>query len=175
MKYILLMMLMLGMSPIAIEAANPEFKQQIRAIVACSDGVDNDGDGLIDFDSDPDCTSWEDISESPDLIPNPQPIPEPNPVPEPIPNPRPEPQPQPKPIPQPEPNPDVNNDIPIDYISPEAIEYQIDVTPSESLPIKQADTYEDRAKLDTLFSFIMIGVLSIGLWIWDIFLNSIPK
>lgn len=175
MKYIVLIILILGMAPITIEAANPEFKQQIRAIVECNDGVDNDGDGLLDFASDPDCTSWEDISESPDLIPSPQPSPEPTPVPAPIPNPRPEPQPQPQPVPQPEPNPEIEIPIPIDYISSESIEYQLDITTPESLPAKQVDTYEDRTRLDTIFSFIMIGVLSIGLWIWDVFLNSIPK
>jgi len=34
----------------------------------CSDGVDNDGDGKIDFGSDPDCTSAEDDSEASNAV-----------------------------------------------------------------------------------------------------------
>jgi hypothetical protein len=33
---------------------------------ACSNGVDDDGDGKIDFPNDPDCSSYEDASELPD-------------------------------------------------------------------------------------------------------------
>src|SRR5262245_48781761 len=36
----------------------------------CSDGIDNDGDGLVDFPDDPGCTSIEDDSE--DSLPAPQ-------------------------------------------------------------------------------------------------------
>lgn len=36
----------------------------IGIVAACSDGVDNDGDGRVDFGDDPDCTSGSDTSEA---------------------------------------------------------------------------------------------------------------
>ncbi|HEX2196842.1 MAG TPA: hypothetical protein VHJ76_07940 [Actinomycetota bacterium] len=39
---------------------------------ACNDGVDNDGDGFVDYDEDPGCTSVEDDSETP--APHPDPV-----------------------------------------------------------------------------------------------------
>lgn len=38
----------------------------------CSDGVDNDGDGAIDFPADSDCSSKDDPKEGPDTIPVPE-------------------------------------------------------------------------------------------------------
>jgi hypothetical protein len=40
------------------------FTQQIYAITECNDGIDNDGDGGIDFATDDQCVSWEDVSET---------------------------------------------------------------------------------------------------------------
>lgn len=178
MKYwIIGIIMMVSIIPFYAEAVTPEFKQQIRAIVACNDGVDNDGDGLIDFASDPDCISWEDTNEFPELTPNP--IPEPVPTPEPNPIPSPQPQPVPRPLPQPIPQPQPDPDIIIppgrDVIGAEPIQYIIEANTPEIVPITQEDTYEDRVRLDNIFSLLMIGVLSFGLWIWDMFLNTIPK
>jgi hypothetical protein len=66
-----------------ISAAPSNFRQQIYEITECNDGIDNDGDGGIDFASDPQCLSWEDNSELIDETPPPDPEPEPpasNPV-----------------------------------------------------------------------------------------------
>ncbi len=161
MKYILIMILSIAIFPNINNAANTNFNQQIRAITQCNDSIDNDGDGLLDFASDPDCISWEDTNESTEITPSPQPEPKP----EPKPNPEIEPQPKPdtKPIPQ-------------DYIEPQPIQYTIENPSTQQSNIaKQPDSYEDRVRLDSIFSVIMIGVLSIGLWLWDFFLNSIPK
>ncbi len=46
-----------------VTAETTTFHQQIYPIVECNDGKDNDGDGLVDFSSDPDCTAWTDNSE----------------------------------------------------------------------------------------------------------------
>jgi hypothetical protein len=35
----------------------------------CSDGIDNDGDGFVDYPADPGCTSASDTTESPDPVP----------------------------------------------------------------------------------------------------------
>jgi len=32
-------------------------------VAACEDGLDNDGDGLVDYGQDPSCTSPEDTAE----------------------------------------------------------------------------------------------------------------
>lgn len=177
MKYLSIIIMMVSIIPFYVEAVTPEFQQQIRAIVACNDGIDNDGDGFIDFASDPDCISWEDINEFPELPPNPipEPVPTPEPTPIPTPQPQPAPLPLPRPIPQPQPEPEILIPPVSDVIGTESIQYIIESNTPEIVPIKQADTYEDRVRLDTIFSFIMIGVLSIGLWVWDVFLNTIPK
>ena len=47
-------------SPRSTEAIVPG---DAASVVACNDGVDNDGDGLVDFPDDPDCLSGADISE----------------------------------------------------------------------------------------------------------------
>lgn len=67
------------------------WRQEIYPITECNDGIDNDGDGAIDFGSDPDCTSWLDDSESPDPDPPEEPEPDPDPEPEPGPGPTPTP------------------------------------------------------------------------------------
>jgi hypothetical protein len=45
-------------------AKSSNFTQQIYAITECNDGIDNDGDGGIDFATDDQCVSWEDVSET---------------------------------------------------------------------------------------------------------------
>lgn len=198
MKYIVLVYIIaIGIGPIWANAANTDFKQQIRAITQCNDSIDNDGDGLLDFASDPDCISWEDNNESPEIQPIPQPEPQPNPQPQPEPKPKPNPESKPSPTPQPQPQPEEptpkpksnseiksipqpnipeqNKPLPNDYIDTNSIQYTIETPIQESNMMKQADIYEDRVRLDSIFSVIMIGVLSIGLWLWDFFLNSIPK
>jgi hypothetical protein len=164
MKYIMIMILSIAIFPNISNAANTNFNQQIRAITQCNDSIDNDGDGLLDFASDPDCISWEDTNESTEITPSPQPQPKPNPEPE-I-----------KPISQPS-TPEQNKPLPNDYIDTiNPIQYTIENPSTQQSNIaKQPDTYEDRARLDSIFSVIMIGVLSLGLWFWDFFLNTIPK
>lgn len=68
--------------------AESNFRQKIYPITECNDGIDNDGDGGIDFASDPECTSWQDDSEE-ELIDPPDPEPEPGPDSQPTVNPRP--------------------------------------------------------------------------------------
>ncbi len=46
-------------------AANPQFSLKIIYVPQCMDGRDNDGDGLIDYPADPDCTSPTDDNEGP--------------------------------------------------------------------------------------------------------------
>lgn len=169
MKYIgVVYIIIILIIPVFVKASETQLKQQIRAITQCNDSIDNDGDGLLDFASDPDCISWEDTSESPEINPAPQPQPNPQPEPKPIPNPEPKPSPTPQPQPQPKP-------ISRDYIDTNPIQYTIETSIQESNTMKQADTYEDRVRLDSIFSVIMMGVLSIGLWFRDIFLNTMPK
>jgi hypothetical protein len=45
-------------------SASSNFTQQIYEITECNDGIDNDGDGGIDFATDDQCVSWEDPSET---------------------------------------------------------------------------------------------------------------
>lgn len=52
-----------------VYATPSNFTQEIYPITECNDGIDNDGDGGIDFATDPQCTSWTDPSEFPDPIP----------------------------------------------------------------------------------------------------------
>jgi hypothetical protein len=167
MKYIVLVyIIMIGITPIWVNAASPEFRQQIRAITQCNDSIDNDGDLLLDFASDPDCVSWEDNNEFTEIQLNPQP--ETKPSPQPSPNPNPESKPSQNPQPE-----TLSTDY-IDIINP--IQYTIDNPSTQQSSIsKQADTYDDRARLDGIFSVIMIGLLSLGLWFWDFFLNNISK
>jgi len=47
----------------AIAAPGAEFRVEIISVFACSDGVDNDGDSLIDFPNDPGCASITDTDE----------------------------------------------------------------------------------------------------------------
>lgn len=61
-----------------ISAEVTDFKQVIYPITECNDGVDNDGNGFIDFQSDPNCSSWVDNLEAPDPVPS-LPVPEPQP------------------------------------------------------------------------------------------------
>jgi len=152
-------MMICVISPTVVTAISSEFRQQVRAITQCNDGIDNDGDGFVDFASDPDCVSWEDDNEFSELEITPQP--------KPIPQPTPQPEPELEPILQPQ---------PVDYIGVDSIQYVIDnpLTPPSNI-IQQADTYEDRTRLDSIFSLIMIGILSFGLWFLDFFLNTISK
>jgi len=155
MKYFILLVLSILICPYIINAANTDFKQQIRTITQCNDSVDNDGDGLIDFASDTDCISWEDNNESTEI----QPILL-----------------QPKPIPQLESSPKyIMPNIPIDnqpiaqdYIISESIQYIL----LEDNTFKQADTYENRVRLNNILSLIIIGGLSFIIWAWDFFLNT---
>ncbi len=127
MKYFILLVLSILICPYIINAANTDFKQQIRTITQCNDSVDNDGDGLIDFASDTDCISWEDNNESKEIQHTAQ-----------------------------------------DYIISESIQYII----LEGNTFKQADTYENRVRLDNILSLIIIGLLSCIVWAWDFFLNT---
>lgn len=47
-----------------IHGANSNFTQEIYEITECNDGIDNDGDGGIDFATDDQCVAWTDMSES---------------------------------------------------------------------------------------------------------------
>jgi streptogramin lyase len=47
-------------------AGNPEGWVALLSPTACNDGIDNDGDGKIDWPDDPECTSKADRSETPD-------------------------------------------------------------------------------------------------------------
>jgi hypothetical protein len=67
MKYIFVIIFIIFLYPNFLYSANTDFKQQIIGITQCNDGIDNDGDGLIDFASDPDCVSWEDNNEFSEL------------------------------------------------------------------------------------------------------------
>jgi len=51
-------------APPSALASVSKFQQQIYPIAECNDGIDNDGDGGIDFSSDPQCVSWGDNDES---------------------------------------------------------------------------------------------------------------
>lgn len=44
-------------------ATSSTFYQSIYALTECNDGIDNDNDGLVDYASDSDCTSFSDTSE----------------------------------------------------------------------------------------------------------------
>jgi hypothetical protein len=45
------------------------FQLVIRTIPACYNGIDDDGDGLVDYPSDPSCTGASDISEGLPFVP----------------------------------------------------------------------------------------------------------
>ena len=47
-----------------ISATGSNFRQTIYPITECNDGIDNDGDGGIDFATDAQCVSWIDRSET---------------------------------------------------------------------------------------------------------------
>lgn len=69
MKYILfLSSIVLLFFPISIFATSSNFRQEIYPITQCNDGIDNDGDGFVDFAFDPDCSSWIDDNEFPDPV-----------------------------------------------------------------------------------------------------------
>lgn len=68
MKYIFFVPILLLFFPISIFAAGSNFRQEIYPITQCNDGIDNDGDGFVDFAFDPDCTSWIDDNEFPDPV-----------------------------------------------------------------------------------------------------------
>jgi hypothetical protein len=60
--------------PLGVQAqANSNYRQEIHALTECNDGIDNDGNGTLDFGSDPNCSSWDDDTESPDVPPAPTP------------------------------------------------------------------------------------------------------
>lgn len=48
----------------AFASTSSEFRVEIISVFACADGVDNDGDSLIDFPDDPGCTSATDTDET---------------------------------------------------------------------------------------------------------------
>lgn len=54
-----------------ISSVTSNFTVTITPAPQCSDGIDNDGDGFIDYPDDPDCTSPMDDSEFPDPPPPP--------------------------------------------------------------------------------------------------------
>jgi hypothetical protein len=85
-KKFLLFTISFALFLVTISAAPPNFRQRIYEITECNDGIDNDGDGGIDFASDPQCLSWEDDSELIDETPPPDPEPEPEPEPNPVDN-----------------------------------------------------------------------------------------
>lgn len=71
-KVVLINLLILELTmllPNRVIATSSNFSQEIYPITQCNDGIDNDGDGLIDFAFDPQCTSWVDNNESPDPEP----------------------------------------------------------------------------------------------------------
>lgn len=57
----------------SISAEVTNFRQEIIGVTQCNDGIDNDGDGGIDFASDDDCTDWGDPSEEGPVNPSPNP------------------------------------------------------------------------------------------------------
>jgi CubicO group peptidase (beta-lactamase class C family) len=67
-----------GGACISIQSGTTQFTDEGRgfveavlaAVSACSDGVDNDGDSLIDYPADPDCTSLADSSEATPVVPS---------------------------------------------------------------------------------------------------------
>ena len=61
----------------SLSAADPDTADDVyesRVLAQCSDGLDNDSDGRVDFPADPGCSSAADDSESPDP-PGPDPTP----------------------------------------------------------------------------------------------------
>lgn len=52
-----------------VHGAGSNFQQEIYPLGECNDGIDNDGDGGIDFATDPQCTSWTDPSETDPIDP----------------------------------------------------------------------------------------------------------
>jgi CubicO group peptidase (beta-lactamase class C family) len=62
-----------GGTCVSIQNGNTQFTDEARsfvtlvldAVAECSDGIDNDGDGLIDFGADPECNSLADTREIP--------------------------------------------------------------------------------------------------------------
>jgi hypothetical protein len=56
-----------------ISAETANFTITIVPAPQCFDGIDNDGDGFIDYPDDPNCTSYTDDSEFPDVPPPPPP------------------------------------------------------------------------------------------------------
>ncbi len=68
--FILLLLCIIGNTNIL--AQNSTFQQRIYEITECNDGIDNDGDGSIDYASDNGCLSWEDVSELIEITENTQ-------------------------------------------------------------------------------------------------------
>lgn len=58
-------------SPKIISSETSNFQITIVPAPQCFDGIDNDGDGFIDFPDDPDCDSYTDDNEFPDTPPPP--------------------------------------------------------------------------------------------------------
>lgn len=69
-KLIILALITFYIARFNVLASQSNFKQEIYPITECNDGIDNDGDGFIDFMSDPNCDSWLDNNESPDPPPS---------------------------------------------------------------------------------------------------------
>lgn len=55
---------LIGLLAYQSQAATIMFRQTVITPAACNDGLDNDGDTLIDWPNDPDCASLEDDNES---------------------------------------------------------------------------------------------------------------
>jgi hypothetical protein len=66
-----------------VKAETSNFRQEIYPLTQCNDGIDNDGDGGIDFATDLQCHSWVDETEDIDetFVPPAPPTPPPPPAP----------------------------------------------------------------------------------------------
>lgn len=60
--------IIIGFAIPSVYSANTGLHQIIIPITQCNDGIDNDHDGLVDYASDPDCTSFSDDNESPNPV-----------------------------------------------------------------------------------------------------------
>lgn len=74
MKHILIVIfiwaVMLALSLVLVSAKDTHWSLEIIPVPECSDGVDNDADGFIDFPLDEDCDSYNDTTEAHAIVTN---------------------------------------------------------------------------------------------------------
>jgi len=63
-KFILFLTAMLAIPSIAVGALVTNFSIEVSPLIQCNDGIDNDGDSLIDYPDDPECASATDNIEA---------------------------------------------------------------------------------------------------------------